>query len=138
MAAYFTEMNEPPRDGLELDMHRIARSVRFALASVVLGFSYVNVKLAFSIGTFEAIYHDMLNGKPLPWETLLLLKLKWLIVALSVALPVLAVVSLRMKNLGSAIYLVGWLVPIVFIYLFTTWNFLMAPLITIIQTMQGG
>ena len=77
-----------------VDALQLARAVRFALVSILLGFSYLSIRGCQSFSGFEQIYKDMLNGRPLPTLTRFVLGAAPLYVATSILVPLLAISTL--------------------------------------------
>ena len=88
-------MNEaeqiPQQDAI--DVWQLARAIRFALVSIVLGLSYLSLRSSLSIESFSQIFADMLGGKPLPALTQFVLGARPLFVAVSILVPIVAVAT---------------------------------------------
>lgn len=120
-----------------LELVRLSRAVRFALAAIVVGLSYPNIHCALGIDKFRQIYVDMLGGKPLMPATALILQFQPLFVALSILFPVAAIVTIFIPGTTRAIYIAGFLVLAIFAQLFFQWFSLTEPLFSIIRAMGG-
>ncbi|MEO7317968.1 MAG: hypothetical protein ABIZ56_03155 [Chthoniobacteraceae bacterium] len=137
-------MNEPKMDSSESEFLSITRALRFALVAVVAGVSYPNIRCAIGILQFQQIYIDMIGGRALPQTTAFVLHARPVFIALSLALPAVAVLSLFLRHLSASIYLVGCILMVVIVQLFFTWHAVMFPLFQIITggmpgpLMQGG
>jgi hypothetical protein len=115
---------------------QITKALRFAFVALILGVSYPNLRCALAIPAFQNIYHDILGGKPLPAATEFVIHAYPVLVALSISLPVVAVLSLFMRRLSFSIYLVGFIIIAVIVQLSFTWQALSNPLFSIAQNMQ--
>jgi len=111
--------------------------LRFASVAIVLGFSYLNVRQALAIVSFERVYHDMLSGRPLPDESRFIISNRSALIALSCVLPALALGCFFLRRLSLSIYMVGSVIICLFAQLFFTSNALMLPLSSIVANMQN-
>jgi len=114
------------------------RAIRFGFAAVVLGMSYLNIRLALRLHAFGAVFQDMLGGKPLAAITTLVLGAQPFLIGVSILIPVAAVALVFVGRLTHSIYLSGALVLAVFFQLFFTWQAMCAALFQIVQGMTGG
>ena len=124
----------------ESDSQAVAtgRAIRFGFAAVVLGISYLNIRLALGLHGFAAVFRDMLGGKPLPAITTLVLGAQPFLIGVSILIPIAAVAMVFVGRVTQSIYLSGALVLAVFFQFFFTWQAMCAPLFQIIQGMSGG
>jgi hypothetical protein len=111
-------------------------SLRFALVALIVGLSYPNVRCALAISVFQQVYKDMLGDKPLPPVTVFMIHARVALIALSFAIPALAVLSLFVRRLSASTYLAGVLIILIFVQLFSTWHAAIYPLITIVTGMS--
>jgi len=130
-------MNQSDADLSATEFLSITRALRFALVAIVLGISYLNVRLAFSIPWFQNIYHDMLGNKPLPPETAFVVQAHSGLVLLSLALPLLSVLSLFLCRRSVSIYIVGIVIIAVVAQVVFTWHAVAVPFFMIASFMQG-
>lgn len=131
-------MNKSDVDLSAPELLSITKALRFALVAIVLGISYLNVRLAFSIPWFQNIYHDMLGNKPLPPETAFVVQAHSGLVVLSFALPLFAVLSLFLCRRSVSIYIVGIVIIAVVGQLVFTWHAVAVPFFMIaLFVMQG-
>jgi len=114
------------------------RAIRFGFAAVVVGMSYPNIRLALSIEKFAAIFHDMLNGKPLPPATRFALGAEPELIALSILIPISALALVFIGRLTQSVYLSGACVLMIFVQLYFTWEAMSAPLFEIMKAMGGA
>jgi hypothetical protein len=98
-----TESALPP----SVDAAQLARAVRFALVGLVVGLSYFSIMASMSIGLFNALFNDMLNGRPLPRVTEFILQTRGLFMASSMLVPGVAVGTLFSRKVVQSIYLLG-------------------------------
>ena len=129
-------MSEPNPDPGPSEFLRVARALRFALVALVLGVSYPNIRCALAIPAFQRIYTDMLGNKPLPADTAFAIHFHAVLVLLSFAIPLLAVISLFLRRLSTSIYLAGVFIIVVSLQLFSTWHAVTSPLASIITGME--
>jgi hypothetical protein len=127
---------EPEPDAPAPELSKQNRSLRFALVALIVGLSYPNVRCALAISAFQRVYKDMLGDKPLPPVTVFVIHTRVALIALSFAIPALAVLSLFVPRLKASTYLAGVLILLIFVQLFSTWHAVISPLITIITGMS--
>jgi hypothetical protein len=128
---------DPPPLPLEtVNLLGLARAVRFAFVALVVVLSYFNIRLSFGIPNFMAIVMDMLNGKPLPPLTMMVIKLSGLFMAVSVLIPVAALATFLMQGVVRSIYILGVLQFIAVVQIIVLYQALMGPLFRIISTMS--
>jgi hypothetical protein len=123
----------PPPNGI--DVLKLARAIRFALVSIVLGLSYLSLRSSLSIGPFERIFHDMLGGKPLPFITQVVIYARPLIVAVSVLVPIITFATLFFRNLIASFYTIGILGFVTIVQFIMCYCGLIAPLTAVIKAM---
>ena len=133
-------MNEaeqiPQQDAI--DVRQLARAIRFALVSIVLGLSYLSLRSSLSIESFSQIFADMLGGKPLPALTQFVLGARPLFVAVSILVPIVAVATLFLRGIVGSFYIIGVLGFITIAQFITLYHGLSAPLSQIISGMNSG
>lgn len=95
------------------DGQGFARAVRVVLVVIVLGLSYFSVRLSWSIGVFERLFVEVLNGRPLPVVTAWVLEGRFILMATSVLAPVLAILTLFLGNLAVSFRLIAILALVV-------------------------
>ena len=119
------------------EINRLARSIRFAFVSILLGLAYLNIRSSLSIFAFQQIFRDMLNGKALPNLTQFVFSSVTVLIVVSLLVPSVAIGTLFSNRVISSFYLLGALSLLVmaqFIVLFYAFS---APLSQIINSMQG-
>jgi hypothetical protein len=129
-------MSEPDPDPTHSEFLRVAQAIRFALVAIILGISYPNIRCALAIPALQRIFTDMLGNKPLPFDTTFAIHFHVLLVLLSFAIPLLAIISLFLLRLSTSIYLAGVLIIAVSLQLFSTWHAVTSPLTSIITGME--
>ena len=135
-------MNSEPL--LSPEVVQLGRAIRFAFVSFVVGLSYFAIRTTWFIRAawtaqgFAHVFHDMLNGKPLPAITVFVLKVYPLLLICSVLVPVLAAGTLFSRRLVASFYLLGGLWVLALIQFLVMYQGLSAPFFEIIQAMQGG
>jgi len=115
----------------------LARAVRFVFVVPVLGFSYLAIRSSLSIASFEAMFKDMLGGKPLPALTTLVLELRWLFVAVALLVPALAIGCLFLRRVVWSLYLLGGLALVPLAETCVLYQALSAPLLQIVAALSG-
>ena len=76
------------------DFLAIAKAIRFAFGIIVLILCFLNLKATLSIGRFDQLFMDMLGRRPLPTLTVFVLKNRGFLSLLSLALPLITLVTL--------------------------------------------
>lgn len=133
-------MNEPqqtPQDDA-IDVRQLARAMRFALITIVLGLSYVSLRCSLSIGTFELMVQDMLGQEPLPFLTRMVLSARPLLVAVSILVPIVSLATLMFRRVVTSFYVLGVLVLVTAAQLITLYHGMSAPLVQIVSGISGG
>ena len=128
---------EPPALPEAIDVRELALAIRFVLVSVVLVLSLLSLGASLSIERFGQIFNDMLNGRPLPILTVLVLRARLIFVALGVLVPVAAVATVFLRNVIRSFYLLGTLAFVAMVQLITVYYGMSAPLLQIIRAMGG-
>jgi len=133
-------MNELfPTDKSQADSQlRLSRGVRCAMASIVLGFSYPNVRISMNIDKFQHIYHDMLGNKPMTPSTNFVIHYQTLFASLSILLPIIAVAAIFGRRIVIALYYSSVTLILLFVVFYFELHALFTPLISIIQGMAGS
>lgn len=120
-------------------INSLASGVRSVALVFILILSYFNIRLAFQIGNFHAIFEDMLGGKPLPAITELVIQSRLICILLALAIPVAAIAVVALvRSHKAALYFLSGLMVVIFIQIHLTWSGLFAPLMTIISGMRGA
>ena len=132
-------MNEAQQNSQQdaIDVRQLARAIRFALVAIVLGLSYLSIRSSLSIGSFGAIFADMLGGRPLPALTRFVLGAAPLFVAISVLVPIVAVATLFLRGVVGSFYVIGVLGFVTIAQFITLYHGLSAPLSQIISGMSS-
>jgi hypothetical protein len=128
--------NPDPISSPQLDA--LTRALRFFVATIVVGLSYPNIRLALSIVDYQQLYHDMLGNKPLPPITTFFINYSWLFDIVAIILPFAAIALVFSRNAVRSIYLCGWIILVLFCVLFFEWHALIVPITAITQGFQGG
>ena len=122
-----------------IDIRQLARAIRFALVALVLGLSYFGIRASLSVPEFENIFKDMLGGThPLPVLTSFVIQMRLPIIAVSFAIPLVALGSLLWRNLVSSFYLLGCLGLLALLEAIVLYHGLAAPLGMIIEQLGGN
>ena len=129
-----TESPLPPDT---IDIQQLARAIRFALVSLVLGLSYFSLRASLSIGGFEQIFKDMLGGGHLPTITSFIVQAREVFLGISMLVPILAIGSLFDPRVVRSFYLIGGLGMLTVVQFVVLYHGLSAPLMEIIKAVGG-
>lgn len=122
-----------------LNLPRIGHATRFAIACVVLGFSYLSIRSSLSISRFERVFEDMLgSGTRLPALTTFVMGVRPAFVALSFCIPVACIAIFFIRDIARSLYCLGVLALIAIIECIVLFHALSSPLVEIISGMQDG
>ena len=119
------------------EVARLGRAIRFAFVSFVVALSYLSIRASLAIPAFEQIFRDMLGGKSLPANTVLVIKFQSVLLVGSLLMPLVALGTLFSKRLIGSFYLLGGLCALVFFQFLILYHALSSPLYEIIRLMQG-
>jgi len=97
------EGREPEKGELE----RIAKAMRFALVAIVLCLGAPTLHLSFSIARFMNVFADLFRGLELPLVTTLVFHARPAFWFLSIAAPLGALGTLRMRDFAASFYILG-------------------------------
>lgn len=120
------------------DLAAVIRAIQFAMISVVLVVSYFNIHESFSIPKFQAIYHDMLGDEALPVITVWVINCSSILLLLSIALPVIGIGTLFMRNLPNSFHTLGGVLVLATLQAIFLFHALSAPLLEIVRKMSEG
>ena len=132
-------MNEaeqtPQQDAI--DIRQLARAIRFALVSIVLGLSYLCLSCSLSIDSFESIFHGIANNPHLPILTQFVISARLLFVAVNILVSVAAIVTLFLRGFVTSFYIIGVLGFVIIAQFITLYYAVIAPFNMIIGAMSG-
>lgn len=118
------------------DLARGVRAISCAFAFIIC---YFNAFLTFKISYFGSVYADMLGGKPLPLITEVVCQGRAGFIALSLALPLGALLAVcLLRSHRAALCIVGSILVVAFIQMHFTWWALTAPMMSIISAMSAS
>ena len=123
---------------LPSEIYRLARSIRFAFVSIVLGLAYLNIRSSLSIFAFRQIFRDMLNGKTLPVLTEFVFSSGTVLIVLSLLIPLFAIGTLFSNRLILSFYFLGVLSLLIMVQFITLFYAFSGPLSQIASSMQGS
>lgn len=133
-----SEIPTPPATSEPIDVLKLARAVRFAIAMLVLGLSFFAIRMSLTLGNFQQIFYEMLGDTVIPPLTEIAMSARVFFVAVSLFVPVLVIASLFMQNLRRSFYLLGILGLLTIIeFVFLTYA-TFSPLQTIITRFNPG
>jgi hypothetical protein len=133
-----TSGTSPAKQALVPEQSR-DRAIRLSFCVFSLIFSYFAVRLTICINGFQAIFNDMLGGKPLPAITQFVLGTKWLWITSAFTLAFLPFLfAFTIQRTSHSLYGITGatglqLIPTIFLG-----NALLAPLLSIISSMQNA
>ncbi len=132
-------MNNPEQIDLKIAPVSADRAIRIGFCAVSLIFSYFATRLSFSIGSFGAIFADMLGGKPLPYLTQIVLESAIIWIAFSLLFAAIPFVcALFVSRTSLAIYGIAAATTLQVVQAIFLWSALTAPLFSIMSGMTGG
>jgi len=116
----------------------VARAVRFAIAFILFGLSYVNIRVSFAFGGFEDVLAGMgMTYITLPALTNLIFAAHPELIFVSVIVPLAALACFWDRNVTRAIYNLGLLTALIIVQLILLYHGLSGPLMNLISTMSG-
>jgi uncharacterized MnhB-related membrane protein len=132
-------MPEPVQspEAISNQLLQFSRAVRFALAAIVIGFSYPGIRIVSFSGNVEQIYHDMLGNHPLPESTQFLFRYQEIFCLLSFLFPLLAIASIFLKEIVRSLYVSGVLFLLCFALFYFEWHAAIVPMFDIVRGMQS-
>ena len=117
---------------------RFCKATRFAIACIVLGFSYVSIRCNLDISRFRRIYADMLGeSEALPALTLFVFWARHVFLTLSFCVPAACIAFLFTRNIARSLYSIGVLGLVSLLEYNVLWQAVYSPLFRIIEKMQG-
>lgn len=128
---------------MSFDSPKEIRSLALGVRAVALAFtlilSYFNIRLALNISGFQAVFSDMLGGKPLPLLTELVIRAKPFWIGSSILFAVAAIIAiLLIRNHKWALFAVTGIMAAIFLQIVLTWTGLFAPLMSIVTGLSSG
>ena len=130
-------MNSDEQDSPAQTINAVLNAIRFALVAILLGLSYFSLRSSLSIGNFESIFRDMLEGRPLPVLTRFVLGARPFFVAAAFLVPLAAIATLFLRRLAMSFYIIGALAFITVVQVVVLYEGLTAPMAGIITRMAG-
>jgi len=108
-------MKNPPAEpeAAALDLARLARAVRFAMVTFILGLSYVCIRATLGVDVAADLFRDLVMAGDPPPLMQFILSIRPALVAISIAVPLLAVATLFSPRLVASFYLIGMLALVV-------------------------
>lgn len=117
----------------------VDRAIRISFCVLSLLFSYFAVYLAMRIGSFGAVFSDMLGGRLLPSATQFVLQTAPFWVILSAICAILPFgFAFLVKRTSFALYGIATATAVQLIQAIFLWKVLTAPLVAIIHGMSGA
>jgi hypothetical protein len=124
-------------DSSEPRLMQMGRAIRFSIVGIVVGFSLLSLRASLSINRFRELFKEMLNGRPLPELSLLVVNNNTLFFLLSVAVPLTAIGMLFSRNLVRSFYILGFLGFFTFFEFLILYQALSLPFGQILSSMQN-
>ena len=119
-------MIETPK---EPGLPELIRAMRFGFATIVLGVSYPNIRLALCLPSVEQLFRDMLGDKPLPPITSFVIHSQHFFIGASILIPLASIALIFSSRTIRSIYISGVLMIAVFVQLSITLQAVIGPLI---------
>lgn len=130
-------MTEQNQSAQSAELHKAIKAVRFALVLVLVAASYPAVRLSLGISKFRMIFADMLGeGAQLPTITRGVIASEPVLIALSVAIPLVGIALLFVRNVTRSLYVLGGLFLLLVPTCIVVSTALFMPLVDIIEKMQ--
>lgn len=130
-------MTEQDHSNQATELHKAIKAVRFALVLVLIAASYPAVRLSLGISKFRMIFADMLgDGAELPVLTKGVIASEPVLIALSVAIPLVGIALLFVRNVTRSLYVLGGLFLLLVPTCIVVSTALFMPLVDIIEKMQ--
>ena len=104
------------------DFERILRAIRFGFVAIILGLAYPNIHCALRLSKLKLVFQDMFFDRNMPTLLGFIITIRFVLIASSILVPLLGLVSLSWRNLPRSFYFVGWLVIISLTQLALLWN----------------
>lgn len=120
-----------------LDVVQLGKAIRFAFVAIVVGLSYPTIRSTLAIDSFMRIYMDMLNGRPLPALTTLMIQFRWVLNLISFLVPVAAMATLLDRQLPRSFYVLGAIGFIAILQAVVLYTALFAPFSAIMRAMSN-
>ena len=121
------------------DLTRLGHATRFAIACMALGVSWLAINSCLNIPKFARIFTDMLGeNERLSLLTTFVLRAHTALLALSFCIPAAVIAQLFTRDVVRSLYRLGILVFLSIVEYIVVTHAVYAPLITIIEKMQGG
>ena len=120
------------------DLARIGRATRFAIACVVVGFSYLSIRSCLSIRVFGGYFLDFLGeNEILPPLTRFILGVRMPLLALSFGIPAASIALLFTRNIARSLYCLGVLALVSIIEWIVVYEAMFLPLTKVLFRMQN-
>ncbi len=120
------------------EIRQIGRATRFALACIVVAFSYFSIRSNLSIPGFERIFADMIGeDTQLPAITRFVIAARYGLLALSCGVPIACIVFLFTRNIAKSLYWIGVMALVTVVQWVVLFYAMSAPLMMIITQMNS-
>ena len=117
------------------DIIEVARAVRFAIAVILFGLSYVSIRISFGLGGIEQVLDGM--GIALPAITSFIITARPALMFASVLIPLAALGCFLDSNVARSIYNLGRLCLLVIIQLILFYHGFSAPLVKMVTSVTA-
>ncbi len=119
------------------ELGQIGRATRFALACIVVAFSYFSIRSNFCISGFAQMFQDMMGqDAQLPAITRFVFAARYGLFALSCGIPIACIALLFTRNIAKSIYWIGILALVAVVQWVVVFSAMSEPFIQIINKMQ--
>jgi hypothetical protein len=130
--------NETPKQ-FSPEINATARAVRFAIAVILFGLSYVSIRASFGFGGFEDVLTGMgMTNKTLPALTTFIFAVRPELIFVSIAVPLAALACFWDQNVTRSIYNLGRLTLLTIVQLILLYDGLCGPLVKLIANVSSA
>ena len=122
-----------------LNLTSACKATRFAVACVVLGFSYLAIRSSLGISSSHRLFVDMLGeSETLPVVTAFVFRARPMFLMLSFCVPVACLAFLFDRDIARSLYCIGILVLVSIVECIILFHALSSPIFRIAEKMQGA
>jgi hypothetical protein len=120
------------------ELMRLGHATRFAIACIVVGFSYLSIRSCLSIRVFGGLFLDFLGeNEILPPLTRFILGARMPLLALSFSIPAASIALLFTRNIARSLYCLGVLALVSIIEWIVVYEAMFLPLTKVVVGMHN-
>jgi type II secretory pathway component PulF len=128
-----------PNSNIQLEILSLATGVRSIAAVFTVVISLFGIYIAHVISNFEAIFHDMLGNKPLPYLTQFVIDYKTVLFWLAVLWPLMAIIcSIAVKDHKKSLFAIAAIIGLLLLQSILILSSLFEPLTTTFCQLQSA